>query len=64
VLKDKSDSMLALAEDHLNDIASNLGAVGAAAATAALPEAWWIDPVRCVESRAALGGGLDCVSDG
>ncbi|GBF97913.1 cation diffusion facilitator [Raphidocelis subcapitata] len=48
VLQDKSDSMLALAEDHLNDIASNLGAVGAAAATAALPEAWWIDPVSAM----------------
>jgi divalent metal cation (Fe/Co/Zn/Cd) transporter len=32
-LKARSDSMVALAEDHLNDIASNLAAIGAALLT-------------------------------
>jgi hypothetical protein len=48
-LASKSDAMLALAEDHLNDIASNLAAVGAAALTGFVAGGWWIDPVRCGE---------------
>ena len=44
-LKSKSDSMVALAEDHLNDIASNLAAVGAAVLTQLVADGWWIDPV-------------------
>jgi hypothetical protein len=43
-LKSRSDSMLALAEDHLNDIMSNLAAVGAALLTQRVEGGWWIDP--------------------
>ncbi|KAI8462623.1 MAG: cation efflux protein [Monoraphidium minutum] len=42
-LKGRSDSMLALAEDHINDVMSNLAAVGAAAATTLVQGGWWID---------------------
>jgi divalent metal cation (Fe/Co/Zn/Cd) transporter len=44
-LKSKSDSMVALAEDHLNDIMSNLAALAGAAATTLVVGGWWIDPV-------------------
>lgn len=43
-LKSKSDSMMALAEDHLNDIMSNMAAVAAAALTQFVEGGWWFDP--------------------
>ncbi|KAL6753201.1 cation efflux protein [Haematococcus lacustris] len=43
-LQHKSDSMLALAEDHLNDVMSNVGAIITAAIASQVPSAWWADP--------------------
>lgn len=40
-----SDSLAALAEDHLNDVFSNTVAVATAAVAVHTP-AWWVDPVR------------------
>jgi cation diffusion facilitator family transporter len=42
-----SDILAALAEDHLNDVFSNLGAVGTAA-IATNTSAWWMDPVGAI----------------
>eukprot|EP01040_Poterioochromonas_malhamensis_P012326 gene12326-13477_t len=42
-----SDSVAALAEDHLNDVFSNIGAV-ATAAIAYNTVAWWLDPVGAI----------------
>ena len=47
-LKACSDSMGALAEDHLNDVASNLGAILAAGVTKAWPAGWWVDSVSAI----------------
>ncbi|GAB4819696.1 hypothetical protein N2152v2_006742 [Parachlorella kessleri] len=47
-LKRHSDSMEALAEDHINDVASNLGAIGAAVVTKLWPEGWWVDGVAAI----------------
>ncbi|KAF5836980.1 cation efflux family-domain-containing protein [Dunaliella salina] len=43
-LQSRSDSMLALAEDHLNDVVSNICAIGTAAVASEVPRAWWVDP--------------------
>ncbi|PSC72281.1 CDF membrane [Micractinium conductrix] len=40
--------MGALAEDHLNDVASNLGAILAAGVTKAWPAGWWVDSVSAI----------------
>lgn len=40
-LRERSGAALALAEDHANDIASNVVAIATAAAAAARPETWW-----------------------
>lgn len=48
-LADRSDSMLALAEDHINDVMSNMGAV-----ITAFPASywkvggWWVDPAGAI----------------
>jgi divalent metal cation (Fe/Co/Zn/Cd) transporter len=47
-LQSRSESMLALAEDHRNDIISNLGAIACGAAASALDSLWWIDPVGAI----------------
>lgn len=47
-LKGRSDSMEALAEDHINDVASNLGAVLAAVVTKWWPSGWWVDAVAAI----------------
>ena len=47
-LSSQSDSMLALAEDHLNDILSNAAAVVAAVAAWMVVNGWWIDPTGAV----------------
>lgn len=47
-LASKSDSMVALAEDHLNDIMSNVCAIITAVAASLVPNGWWIDPVGAV----------------
>ena len=46
-VKYPSDIVAALAEDHLNDVFSNIGAV-AGVAIATLTIAWWMDPVGAV----------------
>ena len=40
-----SDSVAALAEDHLNDVFSNIAAIAAAAIAANVHGAWWVDPI-------------------
>jgi hypothetical protein len=47
-LSGRSDSMEALAEDHINDVASNLGAILAAVVTKYWPAGWWVDPVGAI----------------
>lgn len=44
-LQKQSESMLALAEDHRNDIMSNVVAILTGAAASYWREGWWIDPV-------------------
>lgn len=39
----KSDSIAALAEDHLNDVMSNSAAIATALAATYWPETWWLD---------------------
>ncbi|KXZ56512.1 hypothetical protein GPECTOR_1g459 [Gonium pectorale] len=40
----KNPIMVALSEDHLNDVMSNVAAVAGAAVAGRLPSYWWIDP--------------------
>ncbi len=40
--------MLALAEDHRNDIISNLGAIAFGAIASISPTVWWFDPVGAI----------------
>jgi divalent metal cation (Fe/Co/Zn/Cd) transporter len=40
--------MLALAEDHLNDIISNAAAVATAVLATAVADGWWIDPAGAI----------------
>ena len=47
-LKGQSDSMLALAEDHSNDIVSNLGAIACGAIASISPRVWWVDSVGAI----------------
>lgn len=47
-LSGTSDSMVALAEDHINDVFSNVGALGAAAVAALVASAGWVDPVAAM----------------
>lgn len=47
-LQAKSDNMLALAEDHLNDILSNVCAIITAIAAGAVAGGWWIDPAGAI----------------
>ena len=40
--------MLALAEDHRNDIISNLGAIAFGAIASISQKVWWFDPVGAI----------------
>lgn len=40
-----SDSLAALAEDHLNDVLSNIAAIVTASIAAHLRNLWWADPI-------------------
>ncbi|GLC51498.1 hypothetical protein PLESTB_000509000 [Pleodorina starrii] len=44
----KNPIMVALSEDHLNDVMSNLAAIGGAAIAGNLPRYWWVDPAVAV----------------
>lgn len=44
----KSDTIHALAEDHLNDVLSNSFAVAAAAIAYNVHSAWWVDPFGAI----------------
>lgn len=44
-LQKQSESMLALAEDHRNDIMSNVVAIMTGAAASWWHDGWWIDPL-------------------
>jgi len=45
--KEKSDMLSALAEDHLNDVFSNVAAMGTMAVSQNTI-AWWVDPAGCI----------------
>ncbi|KAK9807039.1 hypothetical protein WJX72_011532 [[Myrmecia] bisecta] len=47
-LRKTSDSMLALAEDHRNDIMSNLSAIAFGGAASMSRKLWWIDPAGAI----------------
>lgn len=47
-LASSSDSMVALAEDHLNDILSNVAAAITAAIATEVAGAWWTDPAGAI----------------
>jgi len=47
-LKNQSDSMLALAEDHSNDIVSNLGAIAFGAIASISADVWWVDSLGAI----------------
>jgi len=53
-LASKSDSMVALAEDHLNDIMSNVAAAVTAAIATRVEGAWWVDPVGAITISAYI----------
>ena len=40
--------MLALAEDHRNDIISNLGAIAFGAIASTTQKVWWFDPLGAI----------------
>ncbi|KAG2497946.1 hypothetical protein HYH03_004208 [Edaphochlamys debaryana] len=44
----KNPIMVALSEDHLNDVQSNVAAVAGAAIAGYLPKYWWADPVVAI----------------
>jgi cation diffusion facilitator family transporter len=44
----KSDTVHALAEDHINDVGSNSFALGAAAIAYNVPVVWWLDPAAAI----------------
>ena len=43
-----TDSLRALAEDHLNDVVSNVAAIVTAVVAAKVHHVWWIDPVGAI----------------
>ena len=45
-----SDSLAALAEDHLNDVLSNIAAIITASIAAHIRKLWWVDPIGKPES--------------
>ena len=47
-LQHKSDSILALAEDHRNDILSNATAIACGIGASQSRKVWWIDPVGAI----------------
>lgn len=47
-LKNQSDSMLALAEDHSNDVVSNLGAIAFGAVASISSSVWWVDSLGAI----------------
>lgn len=47
-VQSRSDSMGALAEDHLNDVVSNAGAIITATIAYKVPGAWFIDPIGAI----------------
>jgi divalent metal cation (Fe/Co/Zn/Cd) transporter len=44
----KSDTLGALAEDHLNDVMSNTAALIAVAVATARTDLWWFDPIGAI----------------
>eukprot|EP00611_Tribonema_gayanum_P023730 TRINITY_DN505_c0_g1_i4.p1 TRINITY_DN505_c0_g1~~TRINITY_DN505_c0_g1_i4.p1 ORF type:complete len:381 (-),score=89.65 TRINITY_DN505_c0_g1_i4:315-1457(-) len=48
LVRPRSDSLVALAEDHLNDVVSNLAAIGTAMIAAKVHSGWWVDGVGAI----------------
>mmetsp|Transcript_10411 Transcript_10411/g.14342 ORF Transcript_10411/g.14342 Transcript_10411/m.14342 type:complete len:402 (-) Transcript_10411:66-1271(-) len=44
----KSDTLAALAEDHLNDVFSNTAAIVTISIASQVSKAWWVDPVGAI----------------
>ena len=47
-LQSKSDSVMALAEDHRNDILSNSTAIACGIGASTSRKVWWIDPAGAI----------------
>ena len=56
--------MLALAEDHRNDIVSNLGAIAFGAIASISPKVWWFDPVGAILISAYIIWSWACILKG
>ena len=56
--------MLALAEDHRNDIISNLGAIAFGATASISPTVWWFDPVGAILISAYIIWSWACILKG
>ncbi|CAK0784774.1 hypothetical protein CVIRNUC_007978 [Coccomyxa viridis] len=63
-LKTQSDSMLALAEDHRNDIVSNLGAIAFGAIASSSQKVWWFDPAGAILISAYIIWSWACILKG
>ena len=59
-----ADSMLALAEDHRNDIISNLGAIAFGAIASSSHKVWWFDPVGAILISAYIIWSWACILKG
>jgi len=47
-VQDKSDIIKALAEDHFNDVITNVGALVAGIVASKVSKAWWLDPATAI----------------
>ena len=56
--------MLALAEDHRNDIVSNLGAIAFGAIASSSQKVWWFDPVGAILISAYIIWSWACILKG
>ena len=63
-LRPAADSMLALAEDHRNDIISNLGAIAFGAIASSSQKVWWFDPVGAILISAYIIWSWACILKG
>ena len=56
--------MLALAEDHRNDIVSNLGAIAFGAIASSSQKVWWFDPAGAILISAYIIWSWACILKG
>jgi divalent metal cation (Fe/Co/Zn/Cd) transporter len=53
-MQSRSEVMKALAEDHLNDVMSNAGAIVSAIIVRFVPGAWWVDAAAAIAISAVI----------